>query len=80
MFPETGSLYIKLDSWQIISNIHVLNLVQEFGTGILKVSEHFLNTNLKFLSISSFLELEDTYAVDTPSLINKLSKMTRNVK
>ena len=38
---------------QISRNIHFLDLVQEFGTVFLKESEYFLNTNVKFLCISS---------------------------
>ena len=39
---------------QIMYNIHFLELVQEFGTVSLKVSEYFLNTNLRLLYVSSF--------------------------
>ena len=55
--------------------------MQEFGTVFLKVSEYSLNNDKFRVSLHQLLlrilELEDTY-VDTPTLVNKLSKM--NVK
>ena len=39
---------------QISENINFLDLVQEFGTVFLEVSEYSLNINLKLLDISSF--------------------------
>lgn len=62
---------------QIFYNVNFLVLVQEFGTVFLKVSEYFLDTNLRLLL--NTLEWKDTY-VGTPTLINILSKMTRNTK
>ena len=52
-FSETGRLYIKYSRTNHY-NIHFLDLLQEFGTVFLKVSEYFLNTNLRLLYISSF--------------------------
>ena len=69
-FSETGSLYIKYSR---------TNRFKYSFSRFLKLSDYSLNTDLSLLYISSLvlhiLELEDTY-VDTPTLINKLSKIT----
>ena len=75
---ETGSFNIKYSRSNQLKHSFFYHARIWNSTRFLKVSEHSLNINFKVSLhqlLLRILELEDT-SVDTPTFVNKLSKMT----